>query len=686
MNSFSSISENKFVGASDGKIVSWCPTMDLLTISMNRTSLWIFRVNGERVYSINNKSIITDISWKPDGQSFALMGIDGICKIYDSNSGKLIHEIKNTVAGKINITQAINWSERMSESIGGMSQSNKHVGGGFFGIFDIDIATQLPSLPASITQSTYTSRVMVDDMNNTCSDFLVIVDAFKSASVTFHNLFTIDSIELPKNGIKKYLKLATYSLDKQFFLVKSNDDSIGLIEMKLNLESKFQPYLTEVTSQCSRILSLLGYIEEVFATFLNNDLSPFLDSLDRYFSNYKDALYEGSASAVDFPTTQEANEKMSFSLYDILVTNLIESNQKDFWLNQFGERGIKRLHSLGNTAYDSIRKVCFSQLMSALERLVVVLTRLQGLSKWLDSENKSEKNDLGLSTDTLSSAITLAGELMKNIYKFIWEINEEQKLFNYFIDWITRVIVERLIKEDDIIEEENMNDKFLVLNGYKNSDIMKYIDNYLFSSKILKYVQLNKDYECIIGPAPSHESLFEQFKSFQNKLNEEFLVEVRNIMKSHITFSSQFALSINDEERSTLKIIQEFGYISCISGPNILKIIQFEATNPETTLKDLSIEFEASVSLVKVDILASDEIVVLSKMTGTHTLSSISLSTLFTSEIAMNSWSVSATDLVPLKSRIFNSNEFIPSYVSINERIGCLLDENKQNYKIISNE
>lgn len=500
---FRSISENKFIGTSDGNIISWCPTMDLLTITMNRMSLWVFRINGERVYSVNNRSPITEISWKPDGRSFALMGIDGICKIYDSNSGKLINTIEPGPGRlKLNITQTIQWSDTKTRTARNSSSRSTSK---FSGIFDIDISTQLPVLP---TPHAYTSKVMVDDMNQQGSDLLMIVDSCKSLSLTFHNIFTTDSIDMPKEGIKKYLKLASYSLDKLFFLVKTDvplsmSTEVSLIEMNLNLVRSFQ---MEIILQCSKILAILEYMEETFEA-IKPDLSSFLDNLDRHLSNFKDCLYEDVDLTTCFPTLQEAEDKMSVALYDILVTNLIPEEQRDYWLNQFGERGLKKLQSLGQAAYALIRKIGFSQIISALERLIVILGRLEGISKWLDSENsKADSNNFGLSTEGISRSIEFASVLLKRTYEFIWEINEELKLFNFFMEWLKNVIIERLAKEDDILSvtSEVGNEKYLTLSGYKNSDLMKFVDGHLFSTRILKYINLEKDYEVVRSSSKRH--------------------------------------------------------------------------------------------------------------------------------------------------------------------------------------
>lgn len=82
----------KLIGIPDGNVLSCCPRMDLMAISMNKTSVWMFRFNGERVYSINNKARILELQWNSSGKFFAVSGTDNLIKIYETNTGALVNK------------------------------------------------------------------------------------------------------------------------------------------------------------------------------------------------------------------------------------------------------------------------------------------------------------------------------------------------------------------------------------------------------------------------------------------------------------------------------------------------------------------------------------------------------------------------------------------------------------------
>lgn len=53
----------------DVKLVSWCPTMDLIAIALVDNSVHIHRLSWQRVTTIasDGDQVITALDWRPDG-------------------------------------------------------------------------------------------------------------------------------------------------------------------------------------------------------------------------------------------------------------------------------------------------------------------------------------------------------------------------------------------------------------------------------------------------------------------------------------------------------------------------------------------------------------------------------------------------------------------------------------------
>lgn len=52
----------------EARFVSWCPTMDLVALVFADESVWIHRLNYERLHALPKQDkTITALGWRPDG-------------------------------------------------------------------------------------------------------------------------------------------------------------------------------------------------------------------------------------------------------------------------------------------------------------------------------------------------------------------------------------------------------------------------------------------------------------------------------------------------------------------------------------------------------------------------------------------------------------------------------------------
>lgn len=683
--SFPIISSNRFIGFADGNIVSWCPTMDLLAISMNKMSIWVFRINGERIYSINNKSVIIDISWNPNGKFFCVSGIDGYCKIYDSNSGKLV----NSVGNREESVGLINWCYHEDLQDDGKIDS----------LFKVDVLGHLPKLslnnelsgnsPVGTTSNNSNGNFQLDEINDTernSLNFLLAVKSNSRLSFTFKNRFTIEGIPIPDN-LKFLCHANNMYLMEQFFLVKNElNNSLELLQLSLDVPNanNLRNYLMEILQQSCKVISIMSYVKEQLI-FLNDEIKPFIQFFDRHLSNFKDSLYANVDLTVNFPTDEELKCKITNSLFDLLLTSVIPNDLKDFWLNQFGERGLKKLHKMGNVIYDSIRKTCFSQLIASLERLLIILNEIQGLVKWLESigpVNNGHDIKFGLSLASLEEIVGLSKNLLQYFYKLIWDINEEQKLFNDFINWVKLCVIDKLSKEDDIDSYYNS----LHIN-YKNSDLIKYFNEYLFNSRLFKYFEVKLPMNEVLSQSNVDVDLIEKFNELNHEVENNLLNNIREYVKSTIRFGDSISLNIPfNQEHEKMKIFNNpsFGIICSINTEeSSLTITKFSLTHPNE-LQTKVIIFKSSI--INYEITNGKQLVLLVENSPRYVLESINFDKVFDQENHI----IPYDTIVPINQRIFGAdvNDSIkaPKFLAINDArsklIGCLLDANKRNYII----
>ncbi|GMF35782.1 unnamed protein product [[Candida] boidinii] len=205
------------------KIFSWCPTMDLITFVTTDSSIWVYRLDGQKVWSISVEGTeIERVTWRPDGKIMAAACVDGVVRLFDSNTGGLVSVLKTEDAAKGN-PENINWFSRNLNFQG----LNKYES-----LFKIDISkslTKLSPLSSKSTQVAFTAKIVNNEMircDNSILDFLVVCSETAVISTTLYGVFNIGEYVIPQLANTYSLVLASgssKSLESQFFLIEKED-------------------------------------------------------------------------------------------------------------------------------------------------------------------------------------------------------------------------------------------------------------------------------------------------------------------------------------------------------------------------------------------------------------------------------------------------------------------------------
>lgn len=560
------ISSNKFVGFPDGNILSWCPKMDLLAVSMNKTSIWVFRLNGDRVYSINNRAAILDLRWNHSGKFFVVSGTDSMIKVYDANNGRMVNQLPTSDKLPITLTS---WSlVDVERSIGDDEKGNAI----FNDLFKCDILKSLPKLSNELAPSVADNgttanhsavlQTMSDSVTNTNEnenllDCLLVVNANALLSMTFNNLFTVSDIELPPG--RQYLKHATpESLFSQYFLVEESSGQLQLCELKLQLGDFLKrKHLLETIEWCSQIVSIINHIHEQVSLVVA-EAETFLKVLDRQLGNFKDVLYEEADLTKEFPLPSEVEDRIVEALMDMLVTGLIPEKLKSYWVDQFGERGLMRVSALGNSAYDNARKILFSQVILALEKLIILLTNLEGVA---EAEINFRLEALGMSVDSIKSAISQSQDMIKQIYAFIWKVNDEQEAMNKFLNWCKVEVIEKLAKEGSDPEA------FFAAHPtieFKASPIMEYFETNLLHPVFFQSLDMkDDDYETVKKVDVSMPNLHTSIAKLHQELNQNLLEGVQLYISKTVKFEEPLTLDLDpNQTKCDINLDQSNIYVS----------------------------------------------------------------------------------------------------------------------------
>ncbi|KAK6462898.1 anaphase-promoting complex, cyclosome, subunit 4-domain-containing protein [Scheffersomyces coipomensis] len=608
---------HKFLGLVDESLINWCPTLNLITVVINKTSVWVYRLNGERIYSVNNKSPILSITFMKNGLFFCLAGVDGKIKIYDSNNGKLIKILSST----FDQIKLINWNFHTYKSY--------HK---FDDLFKVNVLENLPSLSSEVGDNI--------DINNNSNDlnFLTIIDS-QRLCINFNNLLIIDDISLASN-IEFKDHLNNNDLFNQYFLIQNqdhDDDSLQLLQWNIAVENK--KILIDIILKFCKIINYLNYIDSQLQQ-CHSKVTPFLQLYDRYLSNLKDSIEE---------------DDIMIYLFDLLLTNLIPEETKDFWLNQFGERGYKKLIKLGSNMYDGLREVLFIQIVSCLERLCILFNDLYSISKWLKDSNSND-DTFGLNPLIINGLLNHIKVFLKRIYKLIWIINKEQELFNNFINWIKNDIIDKILSstgKDCVIKEH---------------DIILYLNNHCFNSGIWQYFDLNLSDCDILRNESNPKLLVDSYNLLNTEFNEKLLIPFSKYFKSHLNFEfADFPIKLSLE--SKLHYINESHSIILTRKDSSLQILEFSYSNPiKAITKELNFNQQINKEILSYQVY-DNKILILLKTEIGYDISRVIIKN--SNEFEIETVSCNSGTRLP-----------DPQKLALNAEFGCILDGNNQNYMV----
>ena len=629
---FETTTTSRIIGLVDGNVLSLCPTMDLIVLSMNKMSIWVFRLNGERIYSINNKAVILDLTWSPDGKFFCLSGVDGYCKVYDTNNGDLVNlfEVSHPI-------ELINWSSDMGQEL---EQAPDQLEQGPDQDHDMD--QEQPSTTKAAPQELFAVNIL--DHLPITSDFAdfkhlnyLLVSSHDQLSIIFNNLVKITY----KNSFK-LIKNFNVNLFNQYYISES-DNTYQLVKLSIPYEENIPKILLIF---CKMKLIITNIKKNL--VHLSSELVMFYNVFDRYLSNYYDNL---NSSDETVPVTAK-HESVIKSFSGILISHLIPNNLTDYWLSQLGDRGYKRLEKLGNNNYDLVRNIIYKHLINSLEKLLLLMTELKTIVDFSilpDSGNQA----FNITEKDITQCIHNTKEFIKELYNFIWDCNEEQKLFNQFLSWVKFLI--------DTLNKYNNDDDINLPVKFDYIQLLNYFNFNLFQSKIFNYLKLSLNTEILLNSTETDLiSLFDE--NIDNLVNQQ-MKNFEGYINSITTLNPLPLVNVNSDCE----------FIS-VNGLKLLITIEKSAVTiieikSDHELLETTLDLAKPIANYKI---FNDQLIVLVNVNEEYYLESYDI-------LELMNQTQNVRDPRYLTKLTQN-----PKYLFINQKknYGCLLDSNKKDYSI----
>ena len=215
---------------------------------------------------------------------------------------------------------------------------------------------------------------------------------------------------------------------------KINDDQLHIIALDLNFIPQTSPYyLSTLATKTTQLLNLLRYLTQL-STHLSIELRGAFDLPGKFIRNINETLAQNPDGPLDFVT----------AAYQLVVTGECSDEFRDWMVEEVGERNLKRWEKASTVGMESIRKLAHECLLPALERCQIVLSRLEGLSRFAKSAQV-----LGLDIQSLKRVMDTVDCLNLLGHYLLQTVGKEIKQFTAFIKWL------RLEIEIQGLEKEN---------------------------------------------------------------------------------------------------------------------------------------------------------------------------------------------------------------------------------------
>lgn len=222
-----------------------------------------------------------------------------------------------------------------------------------------------------------------------------------------------------------------------------DQEGLHVVPLDLRLLSNAGRYLSLLASKSTQLHNVLRYIHQVQRQ-MYNDFKASLDLPSRFIANIEESLQE------------QANCDWMQAAYHLVVTGNCYPQVKEWLVDQLGERvrtqfpryfisairqlmtipqGHKRWEKATTTGYESVRRLAHENLLPALERFTVLVSRLRGLSRF-----QLSNTNLGLSTEEFDNVLDTVNCLQLMAHQILITSGSELRQFLAFSVWLRQEI------------------------------------------------------------------------------------------------------------------------------------------------------------------------------------------------------------------------------------------------------
>ncbi|GAO50137.1 hypothetical protein SAICODRAFT_70201 [Saitoella complicata NRRL Y-17804] len=398
---------NEKVLPAPARLLSWCPTMDIIAFVADTSTVSVHRMSGQRVWTQDVNVRVECIAWKPDGKLLAIGLDNGATLLCDVNDGSVAHKIDASYAfGKVCM---VGW---VQEDPTQRQRKFRRPDGQ-------DIEKFMPRLNKITSTSKAGAHSVLDAIvqsaDEAVMDVLIAADDQGHLHVSIFGTFFLGTVTLPVPAPAHHSSTSTLSTH----IITVADKGVQNRQWSLLDMSFFRHYnvsIRNLASISTKVFSLIAYLAEAFEA-----MTAEWKEMKRIQQLYMEACVETIEEHGAGPVTPV------IELFQLLMTGIPSSVLREWLTDRLTERGLKRWEKASVSGYAAIRRLVVEHVHPALDRLALALTKLEKLSS---------DQSLDLHRQHVQRCLDLHRMLFMQSHFLLRIMNEEDVRFKSFAAWL----------------------------------------------------------------------------------------------------------------------------------------------------------------------------------------------------------------------------------------------------------
>jgi len=257
------------------------------------------------------------------------------------------------------------------------------------------------------------------DNGDGCAVHLRIFDSFEIGTVDVGGCLPSGSKGGKVLGMESHAYLSTVFLVVEESRRGQDRPGLHLVSLDLSFIPQTSRNLPLMATKATQLGNLLRYISQVQMQ-LAAEVKAAFDLPARFLRNIDESLAEKDDQA-DFV----------YAAHHLAVTGDCDARFREWLVDEVGERGLKRWEKAVGDCLDVVRRMTSECLMPALERCLVVLSRLDGLARFGPASSR-----LGLDANVVRKVMETIDVLGLVAEDLLLDVGIEIKEFAAFIKWL----------------------------------------------------------------------------------------------------------------------------------------------------------------------------------------------------------------------------------------------------------